>query len=93
MSISKTPAGLTEGRVVHYIPGPHDRLKNNDRHVAAVVVKVWDRHAGTVNLRLLLDGSNDTDNWKEPAASWVTSVPYDETGTEPRSWHYPERVE
>ncbi len=44
----------------------------------AMVVRVWDSKTGSVNLQVLLDGSD---------TYWATSVPYDEQKG-PRSWHW-----
>ena len=44
-------------------------------HAPAMVVRVWTE--GTVNLKVMLDGSDEY---------WVTSVRFDEHGN-PRTWH------
>lgn len=93
MGISNSPTGLIEGRIVHYIPCADDGFLHKDRHIAAVVVRVWDKVHGTVNLRLFLDGDNDHPSYQRRENEWKTSVKYDDTATEPRSWHYPERAE
>jgi hypothetical protein len=71
--------GLTEGRIVRYVldDGPHAGESR-----AAVVVKVWDRETGCVNLQVFLDGENDGDS-----KAWVTSVFYSEEH-DPRTWHW-----
>ena len=44
----------------------------------AMVVRVWDQAAGTVNLKVMLDGSDEY---------WATSVRFDAEKS-PRSWHW-----
>jgi hypothetical protein len=77
--------GLTEGRIVHYVI-PEDG-RNAGEHRAAMVVRVWQN--GVCNLHVFWDGDNDgavVPNW------WITSVHYDETGTQGRTWHWIERA-
>ncbi len=79
-------AGLTEGRMVHYVlpDGP-----SAGQHRPAVVVRVWD--SGFVNLLVFRDGYNDVE---EPTANivlWVTSVEYNEHGIG-RTWHWIEKA-
>jgi len=53
--------------------------------VPAMVVRVWDQNAGTVNLKVMLDGSD---------LLWATSVTYAEWSRDaenlptPRTWHW-----
>lgn len=86
--------GVIEGRIVHYVL---DRGPNAGQHRAAMIVRVWGEFAppvGTVNLRVFLDGSNDTrEPWgNDSPILWVTSVKHDPTGTQERSWHWIERA-
>lgn len=83
------------GRIVHFIVGESGvsslKDKGGNSHcykpgdkIAAVVVCVWSDTC--VNLKLLLDGPND---------SWETSVRMKEEGDTPASgnrWEWPERV-
>lgn len=72
-------AGLIEGRIVHYVldDGPHASETR-----PAIVVKVWDKDSGCVNVNIFTDGENDGD-----ARTWATSVLYSEE-YEPRTWHW-----
>lgn len=77
--------GLTEGRIVHYVLA-------NGEHRPAVIVKVWDKHAGTSNLVVFMDGQNDEqtgDNNRN--TQWQTSVVYSEA-KEPGTWHWIEKL-
>lgn len=81
-------AGLTEGRIVHYV-------MPNGKHRPAIVVQVWNRDKGEANLQVFLDGTNDTQNgWPgfHTSPAWIGTVAYSENflcGT----WHWPERKE
>lgn len=48
--------GLTEGRIVHYVlpDGNHE-----GEHRPAIIVKVWNKTTGYVNLQVFVDGTND----------------------------------
>jgi hypothetical protein len=77
--------GLTEGRMVHYV------LENGE-HRPAVIVKVWDKLSGVVNMQVFTDGINDESvNGHARNTMWKTSVPYSE---EPKSstWHWIEKA-
>ncbi len=90
--------GLTEGRIVHYIPladGGDGAELASDRHCAAMVVRVFEPGGGPdgeANLLVFLDGSNDGfgDTPNSPTR-WVTSRKFSETN-EPGTWHWPERT-
>jgi hypothetical protein len=71
--------GLVEGRIVHYVLA--DGLHAGETR-AAIVVKVWDKDTGCVNLDIFTYGESDGD-----ARTWVTSVLYSE-GNEPGTWHW-----
>lgn len=89
--------GLTEGRIVHYV------LPNGE-HRPAMVVRVWNKSAGTVNLQVFTDSDNDiaafaadsgvAQTYKEEIRRgivWKTSVGYSEkdiSGT----WHWVEKA-
>jgi hypothetical protein len=77
---------LTEGPLVHYV-------LNRGEHRPAFIVKVWDKARGTVNLIVLIDGSND---WRSIGREgpwspmiWETSKLYSEE-PKPGTWHFPE---
>lgn len=80
-------AGLTEGRMVHFVL-PDGRSAGE--HRPAVVVRVWNKATGYVNLQVLTDGSNDGDLYAA-GVYWATSVTYSE-GKEPRTWHWIEQA-
>jgi hypothetical protein len=79
--------GLTEGSIVHFVleGGPH-----KGEHRPAIVVKVWDKATGYVNLIVFLDGTNDATS-PEFIIHWATSVHYDES-KELRTWHWIEKA-
>lgn len=88
------------GRIVHYQP------RGGSRPLPAVVVRVWDGAAsypaGTVNLQVFLDGTNEACD-RDPAnpsftaeemargMAWRTSVHHSEEPA-PHTWHWPPRV-
>lgn len=69
--------GLTTGRIVHYI--------NGDKHRAAVITYVWG-DSGVVNLYVFPDGSHPLENLTP------TSISFDNTASEPRTWHWIEKA-
>lgn len=78
--------GLTEGRIVHFV------LENGQHvgeHRPAMVVKVWNKESGYINLLVFCDGTNDYLNGKD--TRWVTSVEYSEE-PKPRTWHWIEKA-
>jgi hypothetical protein len=84
--------GLTKGRIVHYVPCRGTVL--GGKHLAAVVVKVWNRqeeHA-CVNLVVFKDGSNDTVPGVEPMqlSFWATSVLLSADQTKEHTFHFPQ---
>jgi hypothetical protein len=93
------PAGVTEGRIIHYVPRDEE-LEDHRRpcegsprdHVAGVIVKVWDRERGYINATIFPDGSN-TGLKHDPGAlmAWRTSISYDANGA-PGTWHFPEPI-
>lgn len=85
--------GLTEGRIVHFVPGEGAKFRATKAHLVGIIVRIWDRETGCCNIRLLVDGTNDLEDWPlRPQDEWVTSVSHDEEGKKPYSWHYPEKV-
>lgn len=90
--------GLSEGRIVHYVPAEHDELLSKahreGRHLAAIVVRDWKSAAGVVNLIVFPDGRNDM-NERFSSGLLVSGVlvesrAHDPEGT-PGTWHWPER--
>lgn len=87
--------GLTEGRMVHYV------LPNGD-HRPAVVVKVWNKEDGYVNLQVFTDGRNDRHAYPADAGDilsdidrgllWVTSIYPDLVDKPPDTWHWIEQA-
>lgn len=89
--------GLTEGRIVHFV------LPNGE-HRPAMVVKVWNKETGYVNLQVFTDGPNDLpayegSNWSDDmrkavrsGVMWATSIFPDETSKRGGSWHWIEKA-
>lgn len=78
--------GLTEGRIVHYVPRANDQMVTGGEHRAAMIVRVWDKARGYVNLQVFCDGQNDG-----TSMAWVTSILHDPDGA-PGTWHWIERA-
>jgi len=80
-------AGITEGRIVHYVL-PDGRSQG--QHRPAIIVRVWGQvDPYPINLHVFYDGTNDY-----PAGNgemWKTSVPYSED-PQPGTWHWIERA-
>ncbi|MBL0387898.1 hypothetical protein JJB07_14755 [Tumebacillus sp. ITR2] len=89
-------AGLTEGRIAHYVL-PQARCFPNpeDRHRPAIVVNAHGGRLadGLCNLIVFLDGTNDiaADLNNMALTMWAPSIKYSD-GKEPGTWHWPERV-
>lgn len=81
--------GLTEGRMVHYVLPRHAKPNVVGEHRPATVVKVWDKEAGTCNLMVFVDGTNDWPEYTGPV--WATSVRYSDLHEE-GTWHWMEQV-
>jgi hypothetical protein len=67
------------------IPGIQYHAGNSvaaGEHCPAVIVKVWNKENGYVNLKVLLDGEDDY---------WATSKSYND-GKEPGTWHWIEKA-
>lgn len=75
--------GLTEGRIVHYVV-PDGRSQGE--HRPAIVVKVWNKDSGMINLQVFTDSSNDGGAYANPVV-WRTSIGYSQ---EPllNTWHW-----
>lgn len=90
--------GLTEGRIVHYVmedaeehrQQPDGTVAWGPAHRPAIIIKVWDRERGTVNLQVFTDGSNDG-AFYESGIAWKTSRVYSE-GKESGTWHWIEQA-
>lgn len=84
--------GLSIGRIVHFVlpDGP-----GKGEHRPAIIVNIWDKASGKVNLQVFMDGSNDVPTYYRddyaPDTKWETSVHHSDTH-EPRTWHFPELV-
>lgn len=85
--------GLIEGCLVHYVlpEGP-----SKEEHRPAIILRVWNKVTGVVNLTVFYDWSNDAVEPGIPGnltgTAWRTSVIYDpdkKLGT----WHWIEREE
>lgn len=89
MDEEKKPiAGLTEGRMVHYVlPDWHAKKQSVGEHRPAVVVKVWDKVTGCANLQAFMDGDGGDYNDGTPNVKWVTSALFSED-KEPGTWHW-----
>lgn len=76
---------IAVGRIVHYVfTNKHGELV----HRPAIVVNDWSAtHPNQmVNLQVLVDGTNDVDDYK--GSIWATSVPHSESPVE-NTWHWP----
>lgn len=73
--------GLTEGRIVHFV------LPNGE-HRPAIIVRVWSKETGCVNLQVFTDSTNDG---LDPV-EWRTSVSPSQDGKEPYTWHWIEKA-
>jgi len=82
--------GLTEGRIAHFV-------MPNGQHRCAIIVKVWSKAGGVVNMTVFTDWSNDimgneSESFNNAISSgilWRTSVQYSEAH-EPNTWHWVE---
>lgn len=81
--------GLTEGRIVHYV-------MTTGEHRPAIVVKVWNKESGVVNLNVFTDWGNDMKSSDgSPLKSgdiWATSVLPDEVEKIIGTWHWIEKA-
>lgn len=93
--------GVSEGRIVHYVPAEHDdhlsKAHREGRHLAAIIVRDWKSATGVVNLIVFPDGRNDLGNERYLGGGslvsgvLVESRAHDPEGT-PGTWHWPERA-
>jgi hypothetical protein len=87
------PGGVAVGRIVHFRRPDGQGYKPSDRHLAAIITRVYS--PTMVSLTVFPDGTNDFDAGGGVASSlnrWESSVPWDPDGDTPRSWHFPETV-
>lgn len=76
--------GVAIGRIVHYFHPRYTRPR------AAIIVEDWGDgggDAGRVNLRVFLDGTNDSLE-NNHATSWETSVVHKSAAAEQHAAHY-----
>lgn len=73
------------GRIVHFVL-PDGCQKGE--HRAAIIVRVFEGLGQRCNLKVFLDGSNDTKTGHYD--EWHTSVDFSPAGS-PGTWHWPER--
>ncbi len=78
--------GLIEGRIVHYVMTDG---RGAGLHRPAIIVHVWDKATGCVQLQVFTDGSNDGPEHAH-GLLWATSVSHSEDPM-PRTWHWIER--
>lgn len=75
--------GLTEGRIVHHVDSDHV-------HRAAVVVHVWNKATGMVNVQVFNNGLYDIAHTVD-GMFLRTSVAYSEQPV-PYTWHWIEKA-
>lgn len=78
-------AGLVMGRIVEFC------FRDREGELAlrpAIVVRVWDRALGLVNLRVFTDGANDAPYGDHTL--WAQSVRYS-AEPEDQTWRWPEQ--
>ncbi len=78
----------TIGRIVHYVQKKRAGYGEGVVHLPAIVTAVWGETC--VNLQVFTDGTNSDDQHTSPV-KWITSATLDQSATEDRSWHWPER--
>lgn len=79
------------GRIVHFVQKKPAGYGEGIVHIPAIVVAVWGNDC--VNLQVFTDGTNSDPENTFPL-KWVTSVSFDGADNpQPRTWHWPEKVE
>lgn len=83
----------TIGRIVHFVQEKPANCQPKDGprqlvHLPAIITAVWGDTC--VNLQVFTDGTN-SDEMNMAPIKWVTSSTLDETASQPRTWHWPER--
>jgi hypothetical protein len=85
----------TIGRIVHFVQEKPPQYQSTEGpkvlvHIPAIITAVWGDTC--VNLQAFTDGSNsEIDGTNFRSVKWITSVTLDDSGTQPRTWHWPER--
>lgn len=81
------------GRIVHFVQSKP--FGDGLVHLPAIVVAVWGPDC--VNLQVFTDMGNSEPTYNgtvAPSANkWITSVNRDDSASQPRTWHWPEREE
>lgn len=83
VSEPKVIAGLTEGRIVHYVLSP-------EKHRPAIITNVLDNARGCVNLCVFMDGEMDGFA-KDNCPQWIEGVHLNESYTTD-TWHWIEKA-
>jgi hypothetical protein len=79
------------GRIVHFVQKKPIGYAEGLVHLPAIIVAVWGNEC--VNLQVFTDGTN-SDAEHTSSVKWVTSASFDGSETpQPRTWHWPEKVE
>lgn len=79
------------GRIVHFVQKKPEGYGEVFVHLPAIIVAVFGDTC--VNLQVFVDGNNSEGSYYANEVKWVTSVTLDQTATQPRSWHWPEKTE
>jgi len=85
MAINQQRKAVNATFLTERVPGLQYHVGNSvepGEHCAAVVVKVWSKENGYINLKVQLDGQDDY---------WATSKSYGEKH-EPGTWHWIEKA-
>lgn len=79
------------GRIVHFVQKKPEGYGEGLLHLAAIIVAVWSDTC--VNLQVFTDGGNsEGGEHYQLSTKWITSVNLDESASQPRTWHWPEKV-
>lgn len=83
----------TIGRIVHFVQRKPPMYQHANGtvalvHLPAIITAVWGDSC--VNLQVFTDGTN-SDDQNMSLVKWIISSTQDETATQERSWHWPER--
>ncbi len=79
------------GRIVHFVQKKPAGYGEGVVHLPAIITAVWGD--ACVNLQVFTDGTNSDEQNMAPV-KWMTSVTLDESAEpQPRTWHWPERIE
>lgn len=84
-------AGLTEGRVVHYLmPSPND--PSVLWHRPGIVTRVVSAKSGKIDLTVFIARSDYPKNLTPGAALMIENATFDPTASAEGTWHFPERA-